>query len=208
MPANALGSIFLVPNVRTAIGFDETCCEVTTAAQSVTIRADADNRVTISTKSQRTSLEASMTGGLVLIDEQIGQVDYQRDFVPSWDDEGQLPELCFQRPPTEIIHSCVWGQSIELGLEEASSNRVRYQDGIEAIFERSEPEGFKFSFSAGFHGSFWKDLDGSYTLKFKGDRLAPDEEAERSQSKFIVSRSKYSGNLLLILQEDAAVVID
>lgn len=49
------------------------------------------------------------------------------------------------------------------------------------------------------------DDDDSYTIKFKGDRLDPSEEAYHSQSKFVVSRSKYSGNLLLVLQDDARV---
>ena len=207
MPTHALRSICLVPNVRTTVAFDDAFYEITTAPQSVTIRADADNAVTISPKSQRTSSEGSIAGGLVLIEEQIGRADYQRDFLLSWSDEDELPELRFQRPPTEIVRSYARGQSIDLGLEEVASYRVRYKDGVEALFERTGPEGFKFSFSTGFYGSFWKDPDGSYTLKFKGDRLAPDEEAERSQSKFIVSRSKYSGNLLLILQEDASVVV-
>lgn len=207
MPAHELRSICLVPNVRTTIVFDDTTYEVSSSAQSVTIRVDADNVVTIAPKSQRTSLEASITGGLVLIEDVTGQVNYKRDFLLSWDDEDKLPELRFQRPPTEIVRSYVRGQSIELGLEDVASYRVRYRDGIEALFERTEPEGFKFSFSTGFYGSFWKEPDDSYTLKFKGDRLAPGEDAERSQSKFIISRSKHSGNLLLILQEDASVVI-
>lgn len=207
MPAHELSSICLVPNVRTTIAFDDTAYEVSTAPQSVTIRVDADNAVTISPKNQRTSLEASITGGLVLIEEVTGQVNYKRDFLLSWDDEDRLPELRFQRPPNEIVRSYSRGQSIELGLEDVASYRVRYRDGIEASFERTGPEGFKFSFSTGFYGSFWKEPDDSYTLKFKGDRLAPGEDAERSQSKFIISRSKHSGNLLLILQEDASVVV-
>jgi hypothetical protein len=207
MPAHALRSIYLVPNVRTTLAFGDAFYEITSAPQSVTIRADAHNAVTISPKSQRTNLEASIAGGLVLTEEQTGRVDYTRDFLLSWSDEDELPELRFQRPPAEIIRSYARGQSIELGLEEAASYRVRYEDGVEALFERTGPEGFKFSFSTGLYGSFWKDPDGSYTLKFKGDRLAPDEDAKRSQSKFIVSRSKYSGNLLLVLQEDASVVV-
>lgn len=207
MSTHELRSILLVPNVRTTIAFDRASYEITTAPQGVTIRADADNAVTIARKSQRTSLEASISGGLVLVEEHTGQVNYKRDFLLSWDDEDALPELRFQRPPTTIVRSYARGQSIELGLEEVASYRVRYEDGVEALFERTAPEGFKFSFSTGFYGSFWKDPDGSFTLKFKGDQLAPDEEAERSQSKFIVSRSKYSGNLLLILQEDASVVV-
>lgn len=207
MSTQELRSILLVPGVRTTIAFGGASYEVTTAPQSVVIRADAGHAVTISPKSQRTSLEASISGGLVLVEAHTGQVNYKGDFLLSWDDEDALPELRFQRPPTEIVRYYARGQSIELGLEEVASYRVRYGDGVEALFERTAPEGFKFSFSTGFYGSFWKDPDGSYTLKFKGDQLAPDEDAERSQSKFIVSRSKYSGNLLLILQEDASVVV-
>lgn len=207
MSTHELRSVLLVPNVRTRITFDPASYEITTTPQSVTISVDANNAVTISPKSQRTSLEASISGGLVLVEEHAGRVNYKPDFLLSWDDEDALPELRFQRPPTGVVRSYSRGQSIELGLEDVASYRVRYQDGVEALFERTAPEGFKFSFSTGFYGSFWKDPDGSYTLKFKGDQLAPDEEAERSQSKFIVSRSKYTGNLLLVLQEDASVVV-
>jgi hypothetical protein len=42
-------------------------------------------------------------------------------------------------------------------------------------------------------------------LRFRGDRLKPSEDALHSQSKSIVSRSEYSGNLLLILQDAATV---
>jgi hypothetical protein len=64
---------------------------------------------------------------------------------------------------------------------------------------------FRFEFSTGFRGRFWRDPDGSFTLRFHGDRLADPEDARRSQSKFIISRCKYSGNLPLILQDDATV---
>jgi hypothetical protein len=97
------------------------------------------------------------------------------------------------------------GQAIELGLEDVSEYRVVYRDGVEASFRHRDEGGFDFSFSTGFQGSFWKEPDESVTLKFKGDLLEPTAEAERSRSKFIVSRSKYSGNLILIL-EDAATV--
>ena len=95
--------------------------------------------------------------------------------------------------------------TIELGLEDISEYHVVYRDGVEASFRRRDVGGFDFSFSTGFNGSFWKEPDDSYTLKFKGELLEPTEEAARSRSKFIVSRSKYSGYLLLILEEDATV---
>jgi len=44
-------------------------------------------------------------------------------------------------------------------------------------------------------------------LKFKGDKLKPGEDDLKSQSKFIVSRSKYTGKLLLFLQENATVIL-
>lgn len=202
-----LRSIRLVPNVGTTVAFGDAAFEIITTPDSVTIRTGADNWVTIAPKNQRTTSEASIAGGLALTEERRGRVDYVRYFVLSWQEEDSPPEVCFQEPPSQVLRSYLQGQSIELGLEEVASYRVRYQDGVEALFERTEPEGFKFSFSTGLYGSFWKDPDGSYTLKFKGDQLAAGEEAERSQSKFIVSRSRYSGNLLLILQDDAMVVV-
>jgi hypothetical protein len=207
MPPNELRSIRLVPNVATTVAFGTTSFDVVSAPESVTIRADADNWVTISRKIQRTTSEAGIAGGVVLIEDRRGRVDYTQHFVLSWDEDDALPELFFQVAPAEVVRRYARGQSIELGLEEVTSYRVHYQDGVEALFERTDSQGFKFSFSSGLYGTFWKDPDDSYTLKFKGDRLAPGEEAEHSQSKFIVSRSRYTGNLLLILQDDARVVV-
>jgi hypothetical protein len=99
-----------VPSVGTTVAFGDVCFEVTTAPESVTIRTDADNWVTISRKSQQTTSEASIAGGLVLIDERHGRVDYARHFVLAWDEEDALPELRFQHPPSQVIRSYPRGQ--------------------------------------------------------------------------------------------------
>ncbi len=97
------------------------------------------------------------------------------------------------------------GQTIELGLEDVPQYQVVYDDGVEAVFTSDGSRDFSFSFSTGFYGTFHKEPDDSFTLRFKGDRLKPEEEGIASQSKFIVSRSKYTGNLLLVFQEGATV---
>ena len=131
---------------------------------------------------------------------------HEKYFSVHWD-EVSLPELKLTAEPTRVERWYEKGQSIEFGLEDVSEYKVVYRDGVKADFRRREAGGFDFSFSTGFEGSFWKDPDGSYTLKFKGELLEPTEEAERSRSKFIVSRSKYSGNLILILEDDATVTL-
>ena len=124
-----------------------------------------------------------------------------------WEDAMSHPQLTFHVTPREVVRRYVRGQSIELGLIESDTYRVVYQDGVEAEFRRTGEAAFSFEFSTGFRGSFWKDPDGSYTISFRGDRLDDQDEDQKSQSKFIISRCKYSGNLLLILQDDATVYL-
>lgn len=195
--------ICLVDCAGTTIRFDDIAFEVAIADDRITIR-DSDNQVILRQKSGEFASESSIEGGTVLAEEKQGEYDFSGYFSVHWD-EAALPEMVFKRTPTRIERRYTKGQSIELGLEEVNSYVVCYNDGIEGRFKRRGAGGFDFSFSTGFYGSFWQDPDDSYTLTFKGDRLETSEDAYRSQSKFIVSRSKYSGNLLLFLQEDATV---
>jgi hypothetical protein len=196
-----------VPSVATTIAFADVAFEITSTPENVTVRTDASNWVTIAPKNQRTHSEAFNTGGLALVEEQRGRVDYFRYFVLSWQEEDEPPELVLQEVPVEVVRQYAQGQVIELGLEDVGRYDVRYRDGVEARFERDGPDAFRFAFTTGLEGSFWRDADGSYTLRFMGERAIGDEDAKRSQSKFIVSRSRYTGNLLLVLQEGARVVI-
>jgi hypothetical protein len=205
MAGPALQGIHLVSCEGTTIAFDEARFAVTRGDNSVTIAADDANQVTITLDSQEVAYESRFARESLLSEDKKGDIDFSPFFVIAWEDELSHPEVRFKVPPSEVVRTYVQGQGIELGLEDVNSYRVLYRDGVEAVFERKKAKGFDFSFSTGFRGSFWKDPDGSYTVKFKGDRLKPTEEAYRSQSKFIVSRSKYSGNLLLVLEDDATV---
>jgi hypothetical protein len=204
MTRPALSSVLLVECLSTKLDFGDAALEVTRAGDEVTIARDPANKVVIRQKSGLYGSESSIEGGVVLDEEKTGNAGYEEYFSVHWD-EVSLPELKLSSPPSRVERRYEKGQSIELGLEDVSEYHVVYRDGVEASFRRREAGGFDFSFSTGFKGSFWKEPDDSYTLKFKGELLEPTEEAERSRSKFIVSRSKYSGYLLLILEDDATV---
>jgi len=199
-------SICLVKCLGTTLQFEDQSFEVSYSDDQITVSRDAENKIVVRQKSGLFESESSIEGGVVLAEEQKGSLDYARCFSIDWD-EVSLPELRFLVPPVKIERRYDKGHSIELGLEDVSEYQVLYGDGVEATFKRGDRGGFEFSFSTGFYGSFWKDADESYTLKFRGDRLEPSEDAYRSQSKFLVSRSKYSGNLLLILQDAATVCL-
>jgi hypothetical protein len=204
MTRAALNSVLLVECLSTTLDFGDASFDVTRAGGEVTLARDAKNKVVIRQKSGLYGSESSIEGGVVLAEEKTGNVDYEKYLSVHWD-EVSLPELKLSTAPVKVERRYEKGQSIEFGLEDVSEYRVVYRDGVEASFRRRDAGGFDFSFSTGFQGSFWKEPDDSYTVKFKGGLLEPTEEAERSRSKFIVSRSKYSGYLLLLL-EDAATV--
>jgi hypothetical protein len=204
MDRQGLKSILLVECLSTSIDFGDARFEVTSGGDAVTVARDDQNKVVVRQKSGLYGSESSIEGGMVLAEEKTGDPGHEKHFTLHWDEES-LPELALAATPAKVERRYEKGQSIELGLEDASEYAVAYRDGVQASFRRRDDGGFDFSFSTGFEGSFWKDADGFTTLKFKGDLLEPTEEAERSRSKFVVSRSKYSGNLLLIL-EDAATV--
>jgi hypothetical protein len=200
-----LRSMCVVKCLGTTLEYDDCGFEISHADHRVTVvRSGSDDRVIIRQTSGEFPSESSIEGGLVLDEEQRGELDYSPYFRLDWD-EGSLPELHFVRMPARVLRHYASGDSIELGLDRVNEYSVAYADGVEATFNRREAGGFRFQFSTGFYGSFWKEPDESYTLRFKGDRLKDTEEAYRSQSKFVVSRSKYTGNLLLILQDDADV---
>lgn len=201
-----LSSVLLVECRMTLVGFGETGFEVTSSGGQVVVARDRGNKVVIRQKSGLYGSESSIEGGVVLTEEKTGDPGYEKYFSVSWD-EVSLPELQLRAAPSKVERWYDKGQAIEFGLEDVAEYKVAYRDGVKAGFRRRDGGGFDFSFSTGFEGSFWKDPDGSYTLKFRGELLEATEEAERSRSKFIVSRSKYSGNLILILEDDAAVTL-
>jgi len=204
MPAAGIRTVRLAKCEATILNFPDNEFRVTYTNNLIKILVDEDNYVTVGLKDQHVAYKARLLGGMVLEEEEWGDVDFEGSFRIDWEDEMDLPALMLQRPAADITREYVRGQWIELAIEVVSVYHVVYGDGVEASFERVNG-GFDFSFSTGFYGSFWREANDSYTIKFKGDRLKSDENAYHSQSKFIVSRSKYSGNLLLVLQDEARV---
>jgi len=207
MISDELQQVHLVSDVTTRVAFDDAVFRIAIEGDEVRVVADDDNFATVRHRSLAVPLEAAIHAGEVIVEEQSGEIDYGRYFLVDWEDEMSLPQVTFHQPPSEVVRRYAVGQSIELGLEDVEHYRVVYRDGVEAVFEQTDDAAFRFEFSTGFKGRFWRDPDGSYTLRFHGGRLEDPEDARRSQSKFIVSRSKYSGNLLLILQDDATVYL-
>ena len=199
--------VHLVHDVPTVVSFDDVTFQLTFLEDEVRVAVDDDNYALVRHGSQAVPMEAGIREDEVLEEERCGEIDYRHYFLVDWEDAMSLPELTFRIPPREVARHYAAGQSVELGLEEAASHRVVYCDGVEAVIERTGDAAFRFEFSTGFRGGFWRDPDGSYTLQFRGDCLDEPEEAGRMQSKFIVSRCKYSGNLLLILRDDATVYL-
>jgi hypothetical protein len=201
----AIAQILLVRCESTVLTFDDRSFAITFRNGVIHIASDEGSTAEIRQLSQQVAYKSQILGGMVLHEHREGEVRYSTYFRIDWDEDEPLPSIWFRRRPIDIIRRYHEGQAIELGLEPVSTLRVTYRDGVEAIFERQNASGFRFSFTTGFYGSFWTEPDGSCLIKFRGDHLRPTEEPYDSQSKFIVSRSKYTGNLLLILQDNASV---
>jgi hypothetical protein len=207
MGMSGLREISLVPCEGTTLAFEDATFEVTSQADEVTVARDHTNYAVLTEASESIPYESTVSSKVAVNERKVGEIDYTPYFVVQWVDDLGLPTLSFQRTPRRIERRYQPGQAIELGIESISRYQIVYRDGVEANFVRSSLDRFDFSFSTGFYGSCWKEPDGSCTIRFRGDRMKPAEEAYGSQSKFIVSRSKYSGNLLLILQDAATVTV-
>jgi hypothetical protein len=204
-PPFDLKNVKLVSCKRTTITMSDRTYEVIFRDNMIRISENDNSYSMIRLKSQQVAYKATILGSIVLEEKKQGDINFQRHFTVNWENEVSFPELEFRDTPRALSRRYTAGQSIELGLEDLPQYQVIYDDGVEAVFTRDGSRDFSFSFSTGFYGTFHKDADDSFTLKFKGDRLKGDEEGYTSQSKFIVSRSKYTGNLLLVLQEGATV---
>jgi hypothetical protein len=199
-------SIRLVNCNKTVVSFEDCRFEVTRRRNRVKVAIDDENYVIIGLKDQQVPYKANILGSFVPTEEERrGEIDYSRYLSVHWTDDQSIPDLHFAVRPQQIAREYDKQQFIELGLEDVSIYRVHYRDDVEAIFERQSETMFKFSFSTGFYGTFEEQEDGAYTLTFKGDRLQDESSDYESQSKFVVSRSKRTGKLLLYLQDAATV---
>lgn len=204
-PSFDMKHVTLVSCKRTTITMSDRTYEVIYRDNMIRISENDNSYSMIRLKSQQVAYKATILGSIVLEEKKKGGINFQRHFTVNWENEVSFPELEFRETPRALSRRYTTGQSIELGLEKLPQYQVVYDDGVEAVFTRDGSRDYSFNFSTGLYGTFHKEPDDSFTLRFKGDRLKGDEEGYASQSKFIVSRSKYTGNLLLIFQEGATV---
>ena len=214
LPNHPCAGFVSVPSIvmplcrATELSFGLVHFRVSFCGEKLRIERDADNFSLVTLKDQRVAYKVQLLGSIVLDEEVTGEVGWADHFRIDWEDGAAAPELIFDKPVTRILRHYEKGQSIELGVEPATQYEVRYDDGVEAQFaRRAEGDGFDFRFSTGFHGSFWKEADGSWMMRFKGDRLSWEDDGKDAQSKFLVSRSKFTDNLMLYFWRPAQVTL-
>lgn len=193
---------------NTTLTFGEDEFEILFCNSEITISRDRDNYAVVRLKNQQVPYKTTILGGFAFAVEKTGTVDYKKYFDIRWEDDLSIPDLVFHQKPSKIKREYEKGQNIELGVEDVGCYRVIYQDNVTADFSRVGEGAYDFNFSSGFNGSINKEPDGTHTIRFKGHRWDADEDGYNSESKFIISRSKYTDNLLLILQDKATVLIE
>lgn len=192
----------------TIVEFGNLAFEIIYCKDAIKVALDEENYAVITLKNQQVPYKATILGGFAFQVQKAGTIDYQKYFNFIWPDELSTPEVTFFKEPSQIHRHYEKGQRIELGIEPVERYHVVYDDGVTANFTCTGPRAWEFSFSTGFHGSFKKEEDGSHSIRFKGLPMEPNEDEHVSESKFILSRSKYTNNLLLILQDDAEVMLE
>lgn len=199
--------LLLLPCFSAQIKFPGTAFDVIQCNETLIIGIDEDNFATVILKNQQVAYKANILGGFSFSEEIVGEVDYKSFFHIVWEDDQAVPELLFYEQPQSIRREYKKGMKIELGIENVACYHVAYKDNVTADFIRTGEQAYDFRFSTGFEGNLWVETDGSHLIRFKGIRLDADEDGYASESKFIISRSKFTDNLILILQDDAAVYL-
>ena len=199
--------LLLLPCFSAHIEFEDSAFDVVQCDAELTISIDEKNYVVVTLVNQQVAYKANILGGFSFSEEVHGEIEYKNYFRIEWPDDQSVPDLVFNTPPASVNRYYQRGQKIELGIEEVSSYHVVYRDNVTADFIRTGNQAYDFSFSTGFCGNLWKEPDGSHLIRFKGIRLDADEDGYISESKFIISRSKYTDHLILILQDDATVYL-
>jgi len=197
----------LVDCLTTHVKFGDERFSIMCCKSKTRIERDSENFAIITLINQEVPYKATILGGYALSEEITGEVNYKKWFHITWEDEDSMPSLVFHQAPSEIKREYEKGQKIELGIEDVRHYHVIYQDEITADFIRKTPGEYDFFFSTGFSGSIRKDTDGTHSIQFKGIPVDPEDD-HRSESKFILTRSRYSDNLLLVLQDKATVLIE
>jgi hypothetical protein len=191
----------------TRLEFGEHHFEMIFCDDKIKISRDTENFALVTLKNQQVPYKANILGGFAFSEEIFGTIDFKSFFYFLWPDDHAVPEIEFFQKPSGIIREYAKGQKIELGIEDISRYHVIYHDGVTADFNRIDQNSWDFCFSTGFDGSFKTETDGTHSIRFKGIRLDADEDGYKSESKFIISRSRFTNNLLLILQDHATVLL-
>ncbi len=203
-----MNNIRLLNGCPTYVEFKGIKLEILYRNSIIKIFKNENNYSNISLKDQHVSYKARILGSYSLSEDKTGNLDYKKYFMIYWGDDQLIPELSFNKIPLKIWREYKKGHNIELGVEEISCYRIIYNDKVSADFIRKDAASYDFSFSTNFNGTIWKDPDGSHLIKFKGIRLDADKDGYNEESKFLISRSKYTDNLILILQDDASVYLE
>jgi hypothetical protein len=149
--------------------------------------------------------KTEILGGFTFSEKMVGEINYKNYFRIEWPNDQAIPELVFKIIPVSIQREYKKGMNLEFGIEDVQCYQVMYEDDVIAKFNKKSDQAYDFFFSTGFDGSFWKDQDGSHLIRFKGLSQYAELDDYNNESKFIISRSKYTDNLILILREDALV---
>lgn len=203
-----MGNLPLTCCISTTLFFGDEYFEIIYCNSEITISKNSGNYAVIKLLNQQVPYKANILGGFAFDEEITGTIDYKPFFDIYWPDDVSLPEAEFQVTPDKIKREYDKGQKLEMGVEDVTRYHVIYQDEVTADIVYLEPGAYDFKFSTGLHGSFRKDPDGSHSIKFKGIRLDADEDGYNSESKFIFSRSKYTDNLILVMQDKATVIME
>jgi hypothetical protein len=199
--------LLLLPCFSSLINFSSVTFNVVQCDEILTISVDESNFAVISLKNQQVGYKSSLLGGFSFSEKIIGNCDYSSFFRIEWADDQAVPELVFQKPPINIQRQYLKGMNIEFGIEEVQRYQIIYRDEVTAEFIRINDRTFQYYFRTGACGELSIEADGSHIIRFKGATTDKHPDGNSSDSKFIMSRSKYTDNLILILQDDATVFL-
>jgi hypothetical protein len=199
--------LLLLPCFSSRINFSSVEFDVVQCDESLTIALDEANYVVITLKNQQVAYKSKIMGGFSFSEQVVGKCNYKSYFRIEWPDDQTVPELVFLKPPIAIQRKYHKGMNIEFGIEDVLKYRIIYQDKVTAEFRRINDQTYKYNYSTGFEGKLSIESDGSHIIRFKGVTALKGNDGHISESKFILSRSKYTDNLILILQDDATVYL-
>lgn len=197
--------LLLLPCFSTLLEYPDLAFLVRQCDDILTIHLDDSNFAEVTLTNQQVTYKTNILGGFSLSEMVVGEINYKDYFRIEWPNDQSVPELVFKEIPVSIQREYEKGMNLEFGIEDVQCYQVMYKDNVLAEFNKKSDHAYDFNFNTGFDGSFWKEPDGSHLIRFKGLRQNSELDDDNYESKFIISRSKYTDNLILILREDALV---